>query len=69
MRGLTAAERRALEPVGPPGQYAANDVLAALVLVGRARWAPPDEGDDDDRPVFEPTELGLLALRVCPPPR
>lgn len=61
MRGLTEAERRALKPIGEPGEWASNETLEQLIRDGRARWVP--EGEDV---VFTPTDLGLLALRVCP---
>ena len=61
MRGLTPAERSALKPKGEPGEWASDETLETLIRQGRARWAPDVEGS-----YFEPTELGLLALRVCP---
>jgi hypothetical protein len=63
VRGLTALERRILEP-GRPGETAPDNVLEQLARDGRARWVPC--GPKGDRVAFEPTELGQLALRVCP---
>ena len=57
-RGLSELERRILLP-GPPGEGPFPDVLfQTLVVHGRARW--------NGAGVFEVTELGELALRVCP---
>lgn len=61
MRGLTDLERRTLQPVGNPGEWAPDAVFVELVRLGRGRWVPDAEGS-----YFAPTELGLLALRVCP---
>lgn len=61
MRGLSDAERRALRPIGEPGEWASAETLEQLIRDGRAHWKP--EGDEV---VFVPTELGMLALRVCP---
>ena len=62
-KGLSQAERRGLVPVGPPGEYVSNETLAGLVRDQRGRWVEERPG----RSVFEPTEFGVLALRVCPP--
>lgn len=61
-KGLTAAERRALVPIGPPGEYVSNETLAGLIRDKRGHWVPDPEGGT----VFEPTDLGALAMRVCP---
>lgn len=61
-KGLNAAERRGLTPIGPPGEYVSNETLAGLVRDHRGHWVPVPEGGT----VFEPTEFGVLALRVCP---
>lgn len=58
MRPLTELEARTLRPVGEPGEFAPGPVFVSLIERGLARWGPPPDH------FFEPTELGLLALRV-----
>ena len=60
MKGLTAAQRRALEPVGQPGDFASEETLDFLIREGYARWQPDPGGGT----VLVPTELGLIALRL-----
>jgi len=63
VKGLTPAERSALQPVGPVGEWAAAETLEALIADGRSGW---EQDPVDGEFYFAPTSLGLLALRVCP---
>jgi hypothetical protein len=61
MRGLTPIERRALMPIGTPGESVPEAIIDALIEQGRAQWIY-----EPNRMcyVLEPTELGYLALRL-----
>lgn len=64
MRGLTYLERRALivDP-NSEGEFIPNVVFDSLIESGRGKWGDPTEGSFDG---FYATEMGMLALRVCP---
>ena len=62
MRGLTATERAALLVLCAPTDQEVGDEVLPLVVRGCARQV-----DEDDRyTYFDSTDLGALALRVCP---
>jgi hypothetical protein len=59
MRGLSDDERRALVPIGEPGEHVPDAVFVALIERGLGAWVP--EGDTN---FWQPTSLGELAVRL-----
>lgn len=58
MKGLSDDERRALVPIGEPGECVPDSVFVALIERGLGAWVP--EGDQS---FWQPTSLGELAVR------
>ena len=73
MKGLTYEERRALEPIGPPGEYASGQTIASLIERGLASWQPVSRPWHlrwlpGGRYALVPTELGRIMLALPPEP-